>query len=863
MPHYRVLQQKLSIRYLFPLLGLGCLFITVLLLWLAAAKEPYVQENFSYTADILTTDNFYDQTNERYAGERYTQAKFYYYLIHNLTHTQDESARIASVLDTVAIGGERAGIITRQQTIRLRDGKSLSSSGVHAAGPEYLFAPRNLKKGQPFTYRHVTYDMPAHMRYAGQETLFGLPVYRYETRYQGTGRIEQTKQVGQKGIAASGVPTTQDIEHQPHLQVWVEPTTGWLVKVVSDTTSYSFDRKSGKRIAPYNRSRAQYTEESVRQHVAYARALTSKQIFARRVGPVLMLLVVLLGAIVLMVRRYSGAAIPIYGTLGAVTLVLSMVWGGWIFRAWPLVTFFGLDVGLNPFSAICFALVTVCLILLYRPYRTNTALLLSGLVVIFAGLQLLGGVNAIPFALDLALFRPALDELGAITPARMSPYSAFAFLLLGIGLFKVSLSRKRSAVRFAVFLAGLVITLGIIGLLIRMLQLEKAYTISLLYSISGQGSALFVLCGLTFLQVLQRIQLQMPTIGTTVRLLLRPALASIPLMFILAVAQLQQNVMEQKLQTAFAEQIASIQNGVTREAYARSNLLASGGALFAASVRVERGEWHNYIGALNLQTVYPDTLGLGYAPALTSMEFASFVRDVRETDAPDFAIFPTGARNGYAPLLYYEPATIQNQKAIGFDLAIDPVRGEAMERARDSGRVSLANKLAPTVLTPYKDDQFLLFFSPVYRTGSVHETTLQRRSALQGYIAGAFDMKHFMHEALRTASTKVDIEIYNGLQASNDELLYDSVNDHQRFGGGGHPRLTRSTVIYAADHPWTIVYKALPEFRLTDYEERMPTMVLLGGAAGYFFLLVTLYPLMASRISRIQPVRKAGGRKRA
>ncbi len=95
----------------------------------------------------------------------------------------------------------------------------------------------------------------------------------------------------------------------------------------------------------------------------------------------------------------------------------------------------------------------------------------------------------------------------------------------------------------------------------------------------------------------------------------------------------------------------------------------------------------------------------------------------------DGALVEEAPREEYFPVFYVEPVN-GNERALGYDLGSNPVRLEAMMRARDTG---LLASTAPVKLVQEKADQWgTLIFAPVYsqpRLASVEE----RRKALEGF----------------------------------------------------------------------------------------------------------------------------------
>jgi putative tryptophan/tyrosine transport system substrate-binding protein len=246
-------------------LFIAALFGSACILWLGIAV-PLLRRlpaNFTYSADVLSIDNFYDEEKGAFTGATRSVTRFTYDVIGKVRG----ALLVRNVFDVRTVSGEKIFSVERLYGIDPRTGRHVAGLGDRDR-TGYLFAPRHLRRGAPFTSWHINYDGPAHLTFAGAEQLFGLPVYRYETRYQGV-RIDQTKNLGH----LPGVPEERGVELEPYLQLWVEPVSGRVVNYRDETTAYYYDRQTGKRLHPWNMFRNMLTRESTREQVDIARRM--------------------------------------------------------------------------------------------------------------------------------------------------------------------------------------------------------------------------------------------------------------------------------------------------------------------------------------------------------------------------------------------------------------------------------------------------------------------------------------------------------------------------------------------------------------------------------------------------------------
>ncbi len=236
--------------------------ILCILIWIWNLA-PYINKlpsDFSYNADVISFDNFYNQEKQEYEGEQRSVAK----LAYKAVAVKKGVIMLSNTFNVHQVTGETIFSVERLYGIHEITRKHLIHFGDRDR-EGYLFAPQHLQKGAPFTYWHINYDGPAHMNFVGEEYLHNLKVYKYETRYEGE-HIDQTQDL----TFLPEVGITRGVQVEPHLELWIEPTTGRLVKYADDTIAYFYDLETGKRLSPWNHFRNTFTPESVEEQVRIA-----------------------------------------------------------------------------------------------------------------------------------------------------------------------------------------------------------------------------------------------------------------------------------------------------------------------------------------------------------------------------------------------------------------------------------------------------------------------------------------------------------------------------------------------------------------------------------------------------------------
>ncbi|MBP6095558.1 MAG: CHASE domain-containing protein [Methyloversatilis sp.] len=255
-------------------------------------------------------------------------------------------------------------------------------------------------------------------------------------------------------------------------------------------------------------------------------------------------------------------------------------------------------------------------------------------------------------------------------------------------------------------------------------------------------------------------------------------------------------------------------------------------ALFDASDNVTRDDWRAYVGALALEQDHPGIQGVGFAVRVDAADLDAHVARMRDRGHAGYRIKPSGARAEYSSIIYLEPFNWRNQRAFAYDMLSEPVRGEAMRRARSTGEAALSGKVRLIQETDRDVQTGVLLYLPAYHHGMPTDTVEQRTAALAGWAYSPFRMDDLMRGTLGKASDSLRLRIHDGPESLPDSLLYDShPGDPVRHGAAEH-----SVVRDIDGRRWTLMFEIREESAAdTDrWRVELALMALFGA------LLVTL-----------------------
>lgn len=249
---------KRVIKYFQWMCGLASLIAIPLWYFYIAPDFKKMPDDFTYQADILSLDNFYDANLSQYIGEQISNTRFGYSVIGK----NPDYLVIKNIFDVVKQSGETIIFVKRQYYID-------PYTGAHVGGDRtgYLFGPRYAPK-TGFNYWHVNYDKPAELKYLQKESINGLTVYHYQAIFT----VDQTADLTQ----LQDVPKKYGISTDVILNIWIEPISGWLVKYNDNSTAWYVDALTKKRLHPWNKFSNRYTQSSVLKQVANATGLKYK-----------------------------------------------------------------------------------------------------------------------------------------------------------------------------------------------------------------------------------------------------------------------------------------------------------------------------------------------------------------------------------------------------------------------------------------------------------------------------------------------------------------------------------------------------------------------------------------------------------
>ncbi len=278
--------------------------------------------------------------------------------------------------------------------------------------------------------------------------------------------------------------------------------------------------------------------------------------------------------------------------------------------------------------------------------------------------------------------------------------------------------------------------------------------------------------------------------------------------------------------------------------------------LYAASSEVERTEFSTFVQSLNVESAVQ---ALEWIPRVADSDRASLEKTARRDGFPGFSfaerhsqgrMVPAGKREVYFPVYFVEPYD-GNAAALGFDLGSNPVRLEALRRARDSGKMVATSRI--TLVQETGDQYGFLIFLAVYKNGAPASTIEERRRNLEGFVLGVFRISDLVDAAIHDSSVQessIRLQVFDKSAAVGSQQLYPKSPD-VNGGMAVQSSLRRTRTLNVAGRDWLIV--ATPSYAPGFGVDLgwLPWIVFLTGLS-FTALLGTYLKLSISRTWQVE-----------
>ncbi|HEY6878074.1 MAG TPA: CHASE domain-containing protein [Polyangiales bacterium] len=274
-----------------------------------------------------------------------------------------------------------------------------------------------------------------------------------------------------------------------------------------------------------------------------------------------------------------------------------------------------------------------------------------------------------------------------------------------------------------------------------------------------------------------------------------------------------------RLRDQFMQRSEQIAEAIVRRIEEHETVLRGGVALFLASDRVTRSEFHDYVRNLELSRHFPGIVGVGFAQLLRGEQVGALEATLREEGFPSFAVTPPGRRTWQTPIVFLEPFSGRNLRAFGYDMFSEESRRATMERAWHSGRPSMSPVVRLVQDAASAGQSGFLLYLPVFR--ELPTSPWEPRRTPLGFVYSPMRARDLMRGTLGQGPDDIDFALYD---EGSDSAFYDT-----RLGAPPHRAdLTRERSLELPGRNWRVRFWTRPNFEKW-ISRAEPKLVLVAG----------------------------------
>ncbi|MGB7409481.1 MAG: CHASE domain-containing protein [Pontixanthobacter sp.] len=262
-----------------------------------------------------------------------------------------------------------------------------------------------------------------------------------------------------------------------------------------------------------------------------------------------------------------------------------------------------------------------------------------------------------------------------------------------------------------------------------------------------------------------------------------------------------------------------------RRSAVMSSYLRAGAALFSTVDEVPPELFDRFVSNLRADTAGGSSDGIGWAPWVSRNDIEDFEQRYFETTGRSLRVFPeiSGDAMRVLPVSYLRPQSRRNDRALGFNMASDPLRVRAFEEAARLNAPVASDKLVLLQEDDAKEFGFIVYM-PVYE-----REIISRR--VKGFIYAPFNASQFLKAAVdEEIMTRAGFRLYDRA-VTPDSLLAE-------LAPTANTGVTISTPVTIANHDMILVVESARGNALSSLS--MVTMLFGVMVATLLMMLVRL-----------------------
>ncbi|HSQ46761.1 MAG TPA: CHASE domain-containing protein, partial [Lutibacter sp.] len=204
----------------------------------------------------------------------------------------------------------------------------------------------------------------------------------------------------------------------------------------------------------------------------------------------------------------------------------------------------------------------------------------------------------------------------------------------------------------------------------------------------------------------------------------------------------------------------------------------SSASFFMSSDTVTKSDWNHFVEKSKIGGHLKGFQGISFVTIVSDTQLENHQQRFKEVLFNEYRVFPATNSALYTPIVYIEPQQDRNLKALGYNISTNPLMKEAIEKARDSNKTILTDKVTLIQEGSTETSPGFVMYTPIYDENLPVNTINERRVAIKGWVASSFRMTDLMNYVFEEPNSndynQLHVKIYDGDQLTSESLLFDN-----------------------------------------------------------------------------------------
>ncbi|MBK9248192.1 MAG: PAS domain S-box protein [Ignavibacteria bacterium] len=228
---------------------------------------------------------------------------------------------------------------------------------------------------------------------------------------------------------------------------------------------------------------------------------------------------------------------------------------------------------------------------------------------------------------------------------------------------------------------------------------------------------------------------------------------------------------------AFTTTRNEVKNKILERLSHQKQVVHNAVGLFESIDSVRRKDWTDFVQSLDDDQDLKGVEYVGFTQYIHKDKLGEHVVGEPMEGSNKYTVTPQHNLDIISEIVYVEPISGKKITEFGYDMFTNDTCRAAMERARDSHKVSITGLVIAAHDSIYSNQRRIMMFAPVYKRGLPKRTVHDRQTALQGWVFCTINLNDLLQENIHnwnsTLQQKIGLTIYD--THSQQSILFEKI----------------------------------------------------------------------------------------